>query len=302
MFGEWTCKGGPRAGYTCDPLDISSCGDGICGSVVEDSIACAGFGPPTRQLDGQSGQFVVANAGQPREERAFPDGLYSEIPLAGVYFWNSHSFNLTTQVTSMDARINFHFAQQQDFEMIRIRAIDNIFMPNNLPYTRERFCADYVAPRGARLFMLSSHTHGRGEHFTIEHNDGTLLYENFIYNEPTERYFNPALKFDSADPAERTLRYCGVFNNGLGPGDEPDPTLVTRRSKTPENAFAPCVVVACAEGRFGEPCAGVGDDATCDSSPGSGDGSCDACRISGGVSTENEMFIMTGQYYLVVVD
>ena len=301
-FGAWTCKGGEAAGESCDPLDLGSCGNGLCGSEVTDSIACGGFGPPNRMIDGQGGQFVAGNAGQPRERRAFPGGLYAEIPVAGVYFWNSHAFNLTTEVASMDARFNFRFADRQDFPIVRERAIDFIFAPNNLPFTRERFCADYVAPRGARMFMLSSHTHGRGEHFTIEGPDGVLLYENFLYNEPVEQYFDPPLVFDAENPAERTLRYCGVFNNGLDSEGRPDPSRVTRRSRTPPNALAPCVPVACAEGRIGEPCGGVGDDAVCDTTPGAGDGFCDACRITGGVSTENEMFILIGQYYLETAD
>jgi hypothetical protein len=74
--------------------------------------------------------------------------------------------------------------------------------------------------------------------------------------------------------------------------------LVTRASKTPENVFAPCVAVACAEGQVGATCDGAEDNVTCDTSPGAGDGNCDACRITGGVSTGNEMFILTGQYYL----
>jgi hypothetical protein len=39
----------------------------------------------------------------------------------------------------------------------------------------------------------------------------------------------------------------------------------------------------------------IGD---CDTSPGAGDGLCDACAITGGESTENEMFILIGQYYI----
>jgi hypothetical protein len=56
--------------------------------------------------------------------------------------------------------------------------------------------------------------------------------------------------------------------------------------------------VACAAGKIGKACNGVGDDATCDSSPGAGDGWCDACRITFGESTENEMFILIGQYFI----
>jgi len=56
--------------------------------------------------------------------------------------------------------------------------------------------------------------------------------------------------------------------------------------------------VACAEGNVGAPCDGVGDDRACDSSPGANDGFCDACNITGGESTENEMFILIGSYYI----
>jgi hypothetical protein len=44
----------------------------------------------------------------------------------------------------------------------------------------------------------------------------------------------------------------------------------------------------------GAPCGGVGDDATCDSFTGAGDGFCDACAITAGLTTEDEMFILVG--------
>jgi len=49
---------------------------------------------------------------------------------------------------------------------------------------------------------------------------------------------------------------------------------------------------------IGQPCNGVDDDASCDTSPGAGDGWCDACRITGGESTENEMFLPLGGYFV----
>jgi MYXO-CTERM domain-containing protein len=36
----------------------------------------------------------------------------------------------------------------------------------------------------------------------------------------------------------------------------------------------------------------------CDSAPGAGDGNCDACPVHGGVTTEDEMFILLGSYYM----
>ena len=59
-----------------------------------------------------------------------------------------------------------------------------------------------------------------------------------------------------------------------------------------------CQPVACAAGRIGAPCQGLEDDRACDSAPDAMDGWCDACRISGGESTENEMFLLLGQYYI----
>ena len=45
-----------------------------------------------------------------------------------------------------------------------------------------------------------------------------------------------------------------------------------------------------------------GDDAVCDTTPGAGDGYCDACSIMGGVTTENEMGQGTINYFVVEVD
>ncbi len=52
--------------------------------------------------------------------------------------------------------------------------------------------------------------------------------------------------------------------------------------------------VDCDDGRPNQ----AGDDAACDSSPGAGDGFCDACQIMGGVTTENEMFGPSVDYYV----
>ena len=37
--------------------------------------------------------------------------------------------------------------------------------------------------------------------------------------------------------------------------------------------------------------------AQCDSSPGAGDGECDACHVRFGTTTEDEMFILLGAFY-----
>jgi hypothetical protein len=50
------------------------------------------------------------------------------------------------------------------------------------------------------------------------------------------------------------------------------------------------------------PCGGAYDNATCDSAPGAGDGWCDACPITAGVTTEDEMFLLFGGYVMTDVD
>jgi hypothetical protein len=138
---------------------------------------------------------------------------------------------------------------------------------------------------------LSSHTHKRGRNFTVDLSDGTRIYTSEVYSDPVEKMFDPPLHFDSADPAERTLKYCAEFNNGLSDDGVPDVSLVTRLSKMPDRTT--CTPVACVAGKIGGPCQGAAANAECDSSAGAGDGVCDACPITAGQTTENEMFALS---------
>ncbi len=346
-FGTWTCNGGPNAGQTCEPTDLKSCGSGTCTSAIQQSFACLGFGPSG---DGGPTFYAIGGAQKAQDDTEFVDGVFAQIPMKGILYWNSHAFNLTDQNTTMHARLNYYFAQDQSYPVQGIFDTDRIFAAHAAPYSAQQVCNDFVLPQGARLFSLSSHTHKHGKHFTVTTpaawtcsggpNAGQIctptdstscgsgvctdtLYESFIYNDPVTRIFDPPLAFDAADPAQRTLHYCSVYNNGVTgscasnpsrtcqldldcPGTDtcvtsPDPTTVTRYSKIPASAqlsIGSCTPIACVSGKIGARCHGVGDDRTCDSTPGALDGSCDACPITGGESTENEMFILIGDYYM----
>jgi hypothetical protein len=50
--------------------------------------------------------------------------------------------------------------------------------------------------------------------------------------------------------------------------------------------------VACVAGKVGAVCNGADDKASCDSTPGASDGWCDACPITSGQTTEDEMFVL----------
>ena len=54
-------------------------------------------------------------------------------------------------------------------------------------------------------------------------------------------------------------------------------------------------------GKVGAPCSGNDDaerNASCDSTAGAGDGVCDACILIGGVTTEDEMFLLLGSFFV----
>jgi hypothetical protein len=296
-FGAWTCRGGASPGQACDPKDTSSCGEGICASELRETLACIGYGPSTA-----GNTVLIGGAGQPVSKSEYHEGVFAQLPMKGVIYWNSHAFNLTTTAGTMHAALNYYFADDQLYTVQGLADFSAIFRPNALPYTTETYCNDHVLPRGARLFNLATHTHKRGKRTWITLHDGTMVYENFSYSDPVQASFDPPLEFDSTDAAERTLRYCGTYNNGVAEDGSPDPDAVTRLSRVRQTAGnqigGTCTPIACTSGKVGAACNGEGDGATCDSSPGAGDGTCDACRITGGESTENEMFNLFGLYYL----
>ena len=299
-FGTWTCVGGGRDGAECDPLDTASCGEGICRSQPRRNTACIGYGPPGGTNAANLGRALGA-AGNGQTSTDPDPGQYRRIPLKGIVYWNPHAFNLTSRDHTLKAYLNLLFTDDLEHEVSR--SIDARFIyvaAGQPPFTRQTYCRDYTFPRGTRVISLSSHTHERGEVFWINDPDGKRIYESFIYSDPTTQGFRPPLAFDSADPAARTVTYCATYNNGVGAGGAPDPTTVRRYSRTPQNA-APCKPTACTDGLVGAPCTGPDDHAACDSVPGAGDGMCDACAITAGVSTQDEMFVIAYWAYTVAV-
>ncbi len=179
-FGAWTCNGGDRAGQACEPTDLTSCGSGSCTSAIQQSFACIGFGPS----DDGDASFAIGGAQKAQARVDYADGVFAQVPMKGILYWNSHAFNLTDEDTTMHGRLNYYFAPSQQYPLHAIHNLSAIFKPNAPPYTKQTVCADQDLPRGARLFQLSSHTHKHGKDFTVTAPDGTLLYESFVYNDP----------------------------------------------------------------------------------------------------------------------
>ncbi len=291
-FGAWTCRGGDDEGAACDPLHEGVCGIGLCASEPQDKAACIGFGPDGNLADIRTGSIATAQTAQ--YYRAPREGVYETIPIRGILYMNSHAFNLTAEDTKLHAWINLFYAKDRRWPVQTIAVVDRLHIAaGQPPFTKQTHCAQWVAPENSDLYTLGSHTHKRGRNFTVDMPDGTRIYTSEIYSDPVEKIFEPPLRFDSPDPKQRTLEYCAEFNNGVNEDGVPDPTLVTRLSTMPDRTT--CTPVACVAGKIGAPCSGAAAHAECDSAPGAGDGSCDACAITAGQTTENEMFALSPQ-------
>lgn len=310
-FGEWKCRGGSRAGDSCDPVE-NDCADGWCASDHREGFTCAGFGPSAGE--GRRG-FPIGGSQRAQDFVEYPEGVYNSIPCQGVLYWNAHTFNLTTEEQYPNARLNYYFADPDNLAYGNRGGLTGpIFIAENAPYTKETYCSTFTFPRGSRLYEMSSHTHQRGERFWVNGPDGVQIYENLVYNDPHNVRYTPPMEFDSTDPAERTVEFCATYNNGVNEDGSPNPETVTRSSRIPasarvEGSFGECEPIQCVnEGAIGRDCFDGtddnkgGDHAACDTSPGAGDGFCDACHITGGESTENEMFLMIPSYYVTRLD
>jgi hypothetical protein len=130
----------------------------------------------------------------------------------------------------------------------------------------------------------------------------TLFYVSTVYNDPI--VIRPEVpEVFRGDDNDRSVTFCALYDNGYV-----DPSEVKRRSTSPEppvsfpGAGGPCETAThCAEGKVEEPCSGRGEAArnrSCDTTTGAGDGFCDACPLRGGVTTEDEMFILLGRFYI----
>jgi hypothetical protein len=289
-FGQWSCRGGDNLGTPCDPLDKGACGSGLCASEPQNKSACIGFGPRGSTGDIRTGSIATAQTAQ--YYRAPRDHVYETIPIRGILYMNSHAFNLTSEDTQLHAWINLFYARDRQYPIQTLAIVDRLQIASGQPpFTKKRYCATWIAPQNSDLYTLGSHTHKRGRDFTVDLPDGTRIYQSEIYSDPIEKMFDPPLRFESADAKERTLTYCAEFNNGLNDDGVPDVSLVTKLSTMPDRTT--CTPIACVAGKIAAPCQGAADKAACDSSPGAGDGVCDACPITGGQTTENEMFALS---------
>lgn len=306
---DWRCGGGPMEGMPCDPTkeDVSAaegggdCGDGgVCQTEVISRFTCNAYGP--EGVD----QHKVSVGTTTLDTAHFPEGAYRPIPIEGIILWNSHAFNLTDEDTTVDQYNTFWYARPEQRQNVVQELFDssNIFVMDVPPFETREYCATYTLPRYSHLISLNSHVHKRGVLWRTwmppnppdcdpngscaPNEDRDPVYVTEQYADPEPTVFETPKVFDQADPAERTLKYCAVFDNG---GENKD--LVKRLSELPKNASRcrPSETYCVGGPDEGKKC--NGKDENC-----SGGGVCDACPVRGGTTTEDEMFILEGTYFV----
>lgn len=324
VWGPWACLGGDSAGAPCDPTNPGVCGSrSACTTPVQTSVACVGYegAPPDFSTGaaiggaGDDGNIQVQLSGA--QESTFidtpPEGVYSRLPLTGFISWNSHGFNLTTQDTTIEQWVNLTYVPESGRRWLRRQIFEsgNIFsMSPVAPFSKREICITFPLPQYANLTSLSSHMHKRGELFRIwlppqepcasfvgcTPSSDDPDYVSRLYDDPVYTYYDPPIAYNDGDESTRTFKACAVYDNGAD-----DPFEVKRNSEAPNTPVCDFVLARCgcdADDRYclGGPSQGAacgGDDAVC----GEG-GTCDACEVFGGVTTDDEMFIPLGSYFV----
>ena len=310
-WGKWTCSEGDHAGAACDPtkLGVSAAqggaecgGDGVCQAPPRKMFGCTGFGPN----DKEAASVGAGGSQSPVSADRFPEGVYSRVPLKGVVLWNSHGFNLTNKPANIAQYNTFWYAkpEQRTYVMNGIftaggsRTNSNVFL-NIPPFEQREYCALYTLPQHARLADLSAHAHKRAVLWRTwlppneptcpaggcTPNERPSEYRSAQYNDPVVKRFDPPIAFDQEDPATRTLKFCAVYDNGKN-----DPSLLKRKSRLPDGAACRGQLYCAGGDKQGQAC---GDDAAC-----GGGGVCEACGVTFGPTTEDEMFFLMGGYYV----
>ena len=320
-WGPWQCLGGDKAGQSCDPTVAEDCGArSQCTTPAVTSVACALY-PYAPQdfglgagIGSTNGTLVQLSGAQESTTIDLPPvGVYSRLPLKGFVSWNSHAFNLTKKATTIEQWVNLTFAPEPDRIWLRhqiFEAGDIFAMTPVAPFTKREVCMTWTLPQYSQLLTLSSHMHRRGELFRIwlPPNDPCVNtsncpapqqeadYASRLYDDPVYTSYDPPNDYSSSLQQDRTFKACAVYDNGAD-----NPFEVKRESTKPNTPACSFPLASCGCASQQRVCLGGdnqgalcnGDDAACGQ-----DGLCDACPLLGGVTTDDEMFIPLGSYFV----
>ncbi|MGH7787203.1 MAG: DUF4215 domain-containing protein, partial [Candidatus Binatia bacterium] len=334
-WGQLHCVGGPRDGEECVAGQVGICGEGgECATAPVIKVGCSGVGPPdTTQNSVNFAGAQQTNASKVFPDGAYRCVPLKGMVYWNSHAFNltDRPGKLEAWVN-----FTFAQPDERKYFALGIFTLSSIFQMKVPACQQQEVCAHFQFPQGSHLFDLTSHTHQRGKRwrtftgrFSCEGQTGpggaavacdplsptqctagnactdpggrapmaNLIYTNVLYNDPVELTFDPPLAF-AGDADDLSLTYCALYDNGFT-----DPALMKRKSTSPITPFgtSTCQTAStCYAGKVCQPCSGATPEqrnTSCDSSPGAGDGLCDGCQLNGGVTTEDEMFLLLGSYY-----
>jgi len=254
-------------------------------------LGCIGYGPAHSNVNPAG--FGIGTALDASEVVPRIPGVYREVPVRGIVFWDFHGFNLTAEDTIAHGRINLTYARSPKEQERRLLVNGALNGENQVPpFRHQRLCNEWTVPKGAKVLRITSHTHRHASNFRIWNPSGEMFYESKDWESAPYIALPTPFISNAEDPRERTFKFCADFNNGLNEDGTPNMDLLVQASLVPEYELFRPDPVACAAGRVAEPCVAALGDAQCDSQPGAADGKCDAAPIGFGQTSEMEMFMM----------
>jgi cysteine-rich repeat protein len=334
-WGGFHCAGGDRAGQPCVPTQLGACGaGGECATTPIIQVGCDGIGPPD---PGRSAvPFAGAQQTNARNTFPDGSYRCVPLTGTILWNSHAFNLTDQPGKLEAWLNFTFASPAQRVYPAQGIFDTSAIFKMQVPACEQQEVCNFHLLPQSAHLFELTSHVHQRGKRWRTFHGrfrcqgeqdargneipcdpldptpcspgvactdpDGrdpmaSLIYTNFVYNDPVQLRFDPPRVF-RGDDDDRTLTYCSLYDNGFT-----DPATMKRQSTSPLTPWgtSTCTTpTTCYAGKVCAPCSGTDAEArnrSCDSSPGAGDGWCDGCLLTGGVTTEDEMFLLLGTWY-----
>ena len=161
-FGTWTCAGGVqrRRGLRADGSRLLR--RGRVRQRAEALVCLRRF----RAADRTGRPRSPAARRRLRPTSCSPAGVYQQLPLKGVMYWNTHAFNTTAKDHIMNGRVNYYFATPSSSRP----GLPNQRLLGHLQSEQSTVHQGNVLQRSrlpgrARVFQIFGHNHKHGEHF-----------------------------------------------------------------------------------------------------------------------------------------
>lgn len=151
----------------------------------------------------RAGRQLFIGSQTPMLDHQLPPNVVLRMNPYQGFDYNSHYVNTGSAVKTGEVYVNLHTVARNDSTKVAVPIFDN-YVLLSLPRGQKTTVQYTWTKSFARnVFMLSSHSHKRGESFKIFGvggiNQGRLLYENYDWDHPPLKAFSPPLRFEAGE-------------------------------------------------------------------------------------------------------